>query len=200
MKLTRRELLKALAVLPIPVAIFTMESLAAMAPAADLLDLTPELPDGDDPTPPADEGPFFKTNSPKRSNLIGPGIKGSKVRVTGKVLDRKGQPLPNVLIDVWHADADGEYDNIGNRCRGHLFTDKDGSYSFETIYPGLYPGRTRHYHVRVQPAGKRILTTQLFFPEEPRNQRDGIFLKALLMKVKQAKDARLAEFNFVLEV
>lgn len=200
MKLTRRQLIKALAILPIPAAVLIMESLAAMAGAAVLLSPTPELPDDDDPTPPADEGPFFKPKSPKRTSLIDPGMKGEKVVVSGRILDTKGKPVPEALIDVWHADAEGNYDNDGYRCRGHLFAGKDGTYKFEAVYPGLYPGRTRHYHIRVQAANKPILTTQLFFPDEPRNNNDGIFKKVLNMKVKQEKDRKLATFDFVLNM
>jgi protocatechuate 3,4-dioxygenase beta subunit len=47
----------------------------------------------------------------------------------------------------------------------------------------VYPGRTRHIHVKVQPAGGRILTTQLYFPDEPENQRDGIFSPELVMQM-----------------
>jgi protocatechuate 3,4-dioxygenase beta subunit len=200
MKLTRRQLIKALAILPIPAAVLTMESLAAMAGAAVLLSPTPELADDDDPTPPADEGPFFKPKSPKRMSLIDPGMKGERVVVTGRILDRKGNPVPEALIDIWHADSEGNYDNEGYRCRGHLFAGKDGTYKFEAVFPGLYPGRTRHYHIRVQAANKPILTTQLFFPDEPQNSKDGIFRKVLLMKVKQEKDRKVAAFDFVLNM
>lgn len=200
MKLTRRQLMKALAILPIPASVLTLEGLAANAGAMVLLEPTPELADDDDPTPPADEGPFYKPKSPKRSNLIEKGMKGERVVVTGTILNRQGKPVPNAQIEVWHADADGVYDNDGFKCRGHLFADAEGKYKFEAVYPGLYPGRTRHYHIRVQAPSKPILTTQLFFPDEPQNARDGIFKKALLMKIKKAKDHQAAAFDFVLDI
>ena len=200
MKLTRRQLIKALSYLPVPVAMLTMQNLAAMAAGAVLLEPTPELPDADDPTPPAEEGPFYKPKSPKRSNLVEPGMKGETMVVSGRILDRNGREIPNVQIEVWHADAAGQYDNVGFKCRGHFFSGSDGRYKFESVYPGLYPGRTRHFHVRVQPANKRVLTTQLFFPDEPGNARDGIFNKALLMKVKLERGKRQATFDFVLDV
>ena len=200
MKLTRRQLMKALAILPIPASVLTLEGLAATAEAATLLEPTPELPDDDDPTPPATEGPFYKPKSPKRSNLIDQGMKGERVVVTGTIRNRQGQPVPNAQIEVWHADADGHYDNDGFKCRGHLFANAEGKYKFEAVYPGLYPGRTRHYHIRVQAPNTPILTTQLFFPEEPQNARDGIFKKELLMKTKKAKDHQTAIFDFVLNI
>ncbi|MGH3322486.1 MAG: hypothetical protein ACRDN9_20380, partial [Streptosporangiaceae bacterium] len=44
-----------------------------------------------------------------------------------------------------------------------------------TIVPGLYPGRTRHVHVKAQAPYEPILTTQLYFPGEPRNRTDPLF-------------------------
>jgi len=200
MRLSRRQLLKAIAALPIPGFVLAAVGLAPEASATMLLEATPELEDADDPTPPVTEGPFYKPKSPMRANMIEPGMKGEKVVVSGKVTDRKGNAIPNAQIEVWNADSDGEYDNVGFKCRGHLYTDKDGAYKFTAVYPGLYPGRTRHYHIRVQAPNKPALTTQLFFPDEPQNARDGIFLKALLMKVKQERDRKEASFHFVLNV
>ncbi len=74
-------------------------------------------------------------------------------------------PVAGALLDFWHADADGEYDLDGFRLRGHQFTDGEGHFSLETVMPGLYPGRTRHIHVKVQAPGGPILTTQLYFRE-----------------------------------
>jgi protocatechuate 3,4-dioxygenase beta subunit len=64
--------------------------------------------------------------------------------------------------------------------------------------PGLYPGRTRHFHVKVQAKGGRVLTTQLYFPGETRNNRDRIFHPDLLMAVSDGKKGKDAGFNFVL--
>ena len=61
------------------------------------------------------------------------------------------------------------------------------------MVPGLYPGRTRHIHVKVQPRGGEVLTTQLYFPREARNRRDGIFDAALLMRVSGGR----ARYDFV---
>src|SRR5262249_5749605 len=87
--------------------------------------------------------------------------------------------------DVWHADEDGEYDNAGSRYRGHQFTDAEGRYRFETIVPALYSGRTRHYHVKIQPKGGRLVTTQLYFPGEPMNRRDGLYRPELELKPRK---------------
>jgi protocatechuate 3,4-dioxygenase beta subunit len=177
---------------------------AASAPGGSgRVPATPDCADADEPTPPTTAGPFFTPHSPQRSSLREPGLHGTPLAVSGFVVTRGCRPVPGALIDVWHADADGEYDNRGYRCRGHLFADANGAYRFESIVPGLYPGRTRHVHVRVQPKGGRILTTQLFFPGEPRNASDGIFRPELLMAMNGAPgasaDERRGRFNFVLE-
>ncbi len=66
--------------------------------------------------------------------------------------------------------------------------------------PGLYPGRTRHFHVKVQAPNQPVLTTQLYFPGEPSNDNDGIYNAALLMDVQDTSDGKLGNFNFVVTV
>jgi protocatechuate 3,4-dioxygenase beta subunit len=159
---------------------------------------TPECGDDDEPTPSMTEGPFFTPRSPRRDSLLEPGMEGTRIVLTGRVFTRACRPVSGALLDFWHADDAGEYDNEGYRLRGHLFTDADGRYRLETIVPGLYPGRTRHYHLKVQAPRGRVLTTQLFFPGEPRNNRDGIFDPDLLLAVNDTKDGKQGHFNFVL--
>ena len=116
----------------------------------------------------------------------------------GQVLDRDCKPAANALLDFWHADENGDYDNRGFRYRGHQFADGEGRYRLETIVPAVYPGRTRHIHVKVQRPHGRILTTQLYFPGEPRNRTDSIFDSSLLMDVRRVGRGRRAQFRFVL--
>jgi protocatechuate 3,4-dioxygenase beta subunit len=104
------------------------------------------------------------------------------------------------LLDAWQADARGEYDNAGFTLRGHQFTGEGGRYALETVVPGLYPGRTRHIHVKVQAPGQAALTTQLYFPGEPQNRRDGLYDPALLVEMRDAADGKVATFDFVLRV
>jgi len=177
---------------------------AADQPAVEALDPilvpTPACDDGD-PTPPQTAGPFYTPNSPQRSALREPGIAGLPLTITGYVLDTQCRPLPGVLLDFWHCDADGQYDNVGYRLRGHLFSDAQGRYVLETIQPGLYPGRTRHVHVRVQAPNRPVLTTQLYFPGEPLNARDWLYHPACLMDIQRLTDGSLVgRFNFVLAV
>jgi protocatechuate 3,4-dioxygenase beta subunit len=145
------------------------------------------------------EGPYFTANSPERTNFRADVSSGTPLLLTGTVLKTDCTPAARSLIDVWHADAGGEYDNQGYRLRGHFFTDDDGRYRLETIVPGLYPGRTRHLHVKVQAPRGRLLTTQLYFPGESANNRDGIYRRELEMRVEDAQDGKNAEFDFVVE-
>jgi len=161
---------------------------------------TPACHDGDEPTVRQTEGPFFKPRSPERSDLIESGSRGATVELTGLVLTRRCQPLAGALIDLWQADDKGDYDNSGFRFRGHQFTDANGRYRFRTIKPARYTGRARHFHVKVQPSGGRILTTQLYFPGEAGNRRDPLFRSELLMNVAQAGNGEAARFDFVLDI
>jgi protocatechuate 3,4-dioxygenase beta subunit len=160
---------------------------------------TPACHNGEMPTRPQIEGPFFKPSTPLRGDLREPGTAGRPVELAGYVLTRSCRPVAGALVELWHADDQGEYDNKGFRLRGHLFADAKGHYAFRTIMPGLYPGRTRHFHVKVQAAAESpVLTTQLYFPDEPRNQEDDLFRPELLMQVATSDDALLARFDVVL--
>ena len=149
-------------------------------------------------TPSQTEGPYFKPSSPERVSLLEPEMRGRRLIVTGAVLSTDCKPVPRALLDFWQADAGGRYDNAGFRLRGHQLTDAEGRYRLETILPGVYPGRTRHIHVKVQAPNGRPLTTQLYFPGEAGNARDGIFDPALLVALADAADSATARFDFVL--
>ena len=117
--------------------------------------------------------------------------------LAGLVLSPQCRPVADALLDFWHCDEAGEYDNRGFRYRGHVLADAQGRYSLETIVPGEYPGRTRHIHVKVRPPGGRVLTTQLYFPDEPRNRSDGIYRRELEMQIARKGGQRGARFHFV---
>ena len=142
-------------------------------------------------TPRETEGPFFKTHTPQRASFTN----APNLVVAGRVLTRDCKPVKGALLDFWHADERGEYDNRGYRYRGHQFTDAEGRYRLETVVPAEYPGRARHIHVKVQPPGGRILTTQLYFPNQPSNSRDGLFRDDLVMRMP---DGSRGAFDFVI--
>ncbi len=146
------------------------------------------------------EGPFFKAGSPERSSLVETGMPGTRVVLTGRVLSRSCAAVAGALLDFWQADARGEYDNAGYRLRGHLVADAQGRYQLETILPGLYPGRTRHIHVKVQASGRPALTTQLYFPDEERNASDSIFRQDLVVSLERSATPWSARFDFVLDL
>ena len=168
----------------------------AVAPTTTLAP-TPACVDDDDLTPEQTEGPYFKASSPERVNIRGDAA-GTKLVLTGIVTTAGCKPVARALVDFWQADPGGNYDNSGFGFRGHQFTDAQGKYRLETVVPGLYPGRTRHIHVKVQAPGGRILTTQLYFPGEARNASDGIFRKECLIDMSDAADGRNGTFTFVL--
>jgi protocatechuate 3,4-dioxygenase beta subunit len=156
----------------------------------------------DEPTPAQTEGPYYTPNTPERSSFLEAGVTGTRLYLTGKVLNTRGEPIPKAMLDFWHCDAAGEYDNVGYKLRGHSFANATGDYALETIVPGIYPGRTRHIHVRVQPPGGSVLTTQLYFPNEPQNASDGIYVAECEMKFEDepSGNGKLGAFNFVLAV
>lgn len=192
MRTTRRSFLASFFALPAfaPRAVFGQENSPAQ------LALTPACGEAE-PTPRQTEGPFFTPDTPLKRDFAADAPGGQKIAVAGYVLTRDCQPVPEALVELWHADDEGEYDNDGFRLRGHQFTDAEGRWWFETIVPGLYPGRTRHFHVKVQRRGGEVLTTQLYFPGEEANSQDRIFDPALLLDIAAAPDGGYARFDFV---
>ncbi|MFD6072368.1 MULTISPECIES: dioxygenase family protein [Amycolatopsis] len=202
-KLSRKTVLKAAiaAGVAAPVALIGGPALARTTVAnGQAPELTPACDDGDDPTPPQTEGPYFKPNSPQRTSLVTPNTQGTRLTVSGYVFGLGCLPIARALLDFWQADVNGAYDNVGYTFRGHQFTNDQGAFSLSTIVPGLYPGRTRHIHVKVQAPGRPVLTTQLYFPNEPRNNTDSIFDPRLLMTVRDQAPGKQAAFDFVLNV
>jgi protocatechuate 3,4-dioxygenase beta subunit len=172
---------------------------AAQAQQGSLLPPTPSCGAQEPPTLSSTAGPFYTPNTPVKRNFRND-ARGENLTLAGFVVDRRCRPIAGALVDLWHADASGEYDNKGFRLRGHQLTDERGRYVFETIVPARYTGRTRHYHVKVQPRGGRVLTTQLYFPNESGNERDFLFNRRLLLQVETAADGKVGRFDFVLEV
>ncbi|MEK9815960.1 MAG: intradiol ring-cleavage dioxygenase [Limnobacter sp.] len=163
---------------------------------------TPECVDN--PTPRQIEGPYYTPQTPRRSNLID-GLPGEILVLEGRVLSTACQPVAGAIVDLWSCDAQGVYDNTGFKLRGHQITNAQGWYRFETLMPGAYCNsifrRTPHLHVKIQTQASSLLTTQLYFPDQPLNQRDGFFNPALLVKIEQkAKQPKRALFDFVVPV
>lgn len=114
------------------------------------------------PTRPDMEGPFYKPNAPLRNKT------GIGLIVKGRVLAYPDcRPIPKAVIEYWHANPDGVYDDAH---RAILLSDKDGGYMFVTNFPGIYPGRPPHIHLKIKAAGFRPLTTQLYFKKQVKEE------------------------------
>ena len=139
-------------------------------------------------------GPFFKPDSPERSSLREKGDGKNLLTVSGLVLSTACKPVANALLDFWHADEFGDYDNRGFHYRGHQFTDAEGRWRLETIVPAEYPGRARHIHVNLQAPGQRVVTTQLYFPVAFGHHDDGLYRPDLELRMNGPDTGR---FDFV---
>ncbi|HEY7529193.1 MAG TPA: twin-arginine translocation pathway signal protein [Gemmatimonadota bacterium] len=131
-----------------------------------------------EPTTADVEGPFYVAGAPSRTSLAGPDEPGDRIVIRGRVLGPDCRtPLPNALLDVWQADAEGSYHSAEEeyRLRGALRTDREGRYEFASVMPGRYPlvpgsstgFRPAHIHFTVGSPGHVPLTTQLYFEGDP---------------------------------
>lgn len=164
------------------------------------LNATPECVETEDNI----EGPFYKPGAPERSTLVEPGMPGTRLTVSGRVLSVNCQPLAGALFDVWQADDSGQYDLQGFTLRARFSPHKSGTYRFETIIPKHYRiggsrmYRPAHIHVKVSAPGIPLLTTQLYFPNDPYNAVDPAFRPSLVITPKDAAGGKTAHFDFVL--
>ena len=140
-------------------------------------------------TPRQTEGPYFPDHLPldQDNDLIHvtdhltPAV-GTITNLGGRLLDRSGKPIKGALIELWQADDHGTYIHSRGAQKaerdpnfqgyGKFESVSDGGYRFRTIKPGLYSGRTRHYHFGITLPGRRRFTTQLYLAGEPQNARD----------------------------
>jgi protocatechuate 3,4-dioxygenase, beta subunit len=143
-------------------------------------------------TPRQTEGPFYPNHLPLDTDndllVINegttPGI-GEVTYVSGRILNAKGDPIRNALVEIWQCDANGAYLHTGTTNAekrdknfqgfGRFLTGSTGEYLFRTIKPVPYPGRTPHIHYKVKRAGKELLTTQCYIKGHPGNEKDGIW-------------------------
>ncbi len=159
-------------------------------------------------TPKQTEGPFYPTKLPLDTDNdlliindgINPGV-GTIAHLTGKVLDLKGNPIRNALVEIWQCDNNGAYLHMGtdnNEKRdknfqgfGRFLTGSTGEYYFRTIKPVPYPGRAPHIHVKIKKGGKELLTTQCYIKGHEGNARDGIWKS---VRDEKARDSITVDF------
>lgn len=129
------------------------------------------------------QGPYYQSPTPETTELR-IGTDGPRLDMRGRVVDQNCNPLAWTWIAIWHADPTGGYDNTApfDRYRANFFTDANGEFVFHTIVPGLYPGRTKHIHWKVDGANTAVFNTQTYFPGVPQNATDGIYNPALLIE------------------
>jgi catechol 1,2-dioxygenase len=124
-------------------------------------------------------GPFYRPNAPIRSNLIKDGLIGTKIQLKGTIYKSDCvTPLKNALVEIWHCNTKGEYDNESKNFnqRGALITSTEGEYSFLTILPGKYMNgklyRPAHIHYRVTEKNSKELISQIYFRGDPHIEKD----------------------------
>ncbi len=124
-------------------------------------------------------GPYYRPDAPLRSDLTYDGLEGSEIILRGVVYgDDCITPLRDAGVEIWHCNADGEYDNDSPAYnqRGRLITDESGEYSFRTIIPGKYPNaklyRPSHIHYRVTHNSSKELISQIYFKGDPNIEDD----------------------------
>ena len=137
-----------------------------------------------------DDGPFYFDSHLVRSDIT-EGRRGLPLELTMRIVTSPDcSPITNARADLWQADALGTYSGYDSAeqadargetfLRGHQPTNTAGEATFNTIYPGWYPGRTPHIHLKVILASNELLTSQLYFPDElsDRVYRAAPYLKA----------------------
>lgn len=159
-------------------------------------------------TPPQTEGPFYPDKLPLDTDndliivndRITPAV-GEVTHLGGRILDAKGDPIRNALVEIWQVDGKAVYLHTADSSHksrdtnfqgyGRFLTGSNGEYYFRTIKPVPYPGRTPHIHYKVTRGGKDLLTTQCYVKGHPGNNRDGIYRS---LRDPKARDAVTVDF------
>ena len=147
------------------------------------------------PTPEQTEGPFYPAGFPAdidndlvRVSGQAAQAMGQVLHLQGRVIDLSGGARGGAMIEIWQCDVQGIYDHPRQPGRdrrdaafqgyGRMLVDSEGRYSFRTLKPVAYPGRTPHIHLKVATGDGRMLTSQFYVAGDPQNERDGVFRRA----------------------
>jgi protocatechuate 3,4-dioxygenase, beta subunit len=146
------------------------------------------------PTPRQTPGPFYPQSFPQDADNDLVHVSGhqgtaqdSITRITGRILNVNGRPIPGARVEIWQCDANGRYhyvrDGRADQPRDEDFqgygattTDSTGGYQFLTIRPVPYPGRTPHIHFAVSGRGFERFITQMYVAGEPGNDGDPVLM------------------------
>jgi protocatechuate 3,4-dioxygenase beta subunit len=127
------------------------------------------------------------------------------------VLNVRGKPIAGAWLDFWQCDGAAYYDVEAYRLCGHQWTDEEGRFRLETVVPSEYDDnltnadgetrrvyRTAHIHVKVKAPRRGTLTTQLYFPGQSGNSRDGYYGDDCKVEVVETPSGKEGRFNFIL--
>ena len=171
-------------------------------------------------TPAQTEGPFYPDKLPLDTdndliivnNSVTPAV-GKISHLSGRILDAKGNPVKNALVEIWQCDNNGAYlhSQSSNRKKydknfqgfGRFLTGSKGEYYFRTIKPVPYHPRTPHIHFKIKKGDKELLTTQMYVKGEKQNEKDGIYRSIKDAKARESitiafepvKDSRIGELS-----
>jgi protocatechuate 3,4-dioxygenase, beta subunit len=165
-------------------------------------------------TPRQTEGPFYPNKMPLDTDndlliindSITPAV-GTVTHLSGRILDRRGEPVRDAIVEIWQVDNNAAYIHTGSANHekldknfqgfGRFLTGSTGQYAFRTIKPVPYPGRTApHIHFAVKPKGQEKFTTQCYIKGHPGNARDGV-LRGI--RDQKALDSIMVDFTPIIE-
>lgn len=168
-------------------------------------------------TPKQTEGPLYPDKLPLDTDndllIINDGTTSSIGEVTylsGRLLDSKGDPIRNAVIEIWQVDGNGVYIHSSENAEKHdrnfqgfgrFLTGSTGEYQFRTVKPVAYPGRTPHIHFAVKMKGRDKWTTQCYVKGAPQNEKDFVLQGIKDVKARESviidfapvKDSKIGE-------
>ena len=147
------------------------------------------------------EGPYYIENALTKERL-GVYMEGQRLIVSGQILDRNCDPVPNAIVDLWQTDAHGDYYFDDYTLRGKIYADENGKYAIDTIFPGKYQEdgifRPAHLHLKIFSSedNRESLTSQLYFAGD--KDHDWLVKQPLIMDYKEINNIKYSEFDFVI--
>ena len=156
-------------------------------------------------------GPYWDENHPYRTILADIDEPGTRIFISGVITTNDCEiPISNAVVDVWHANDDGCYTvfqecDSGNpendlyNLRGQMLTNENGEYAFETIWPGYYGSRPKHFHYKITTPDGLEHVTQCYFSGDPQineswEQQHG----DRIISLEESDEGLIGTFNVVM--